>query len=108
MFAKLAKSGNCSLNHLSMPPSNSREDWIIRHARELPPGRRADFLDGACTGDAALRQRVEALLGFEERLRANARAEEVLDTTLPDVGLLQERTEAQMQPSPIETREEAG
>ena len=48
---------------ISMTPSDSREDWILRHAQERPVARRTDFLDGACGGDMALRQRVEARLG---------------------------------------------
>jgi len=48
-----------------MTPQDSREDWIVRQARERPAARRADFLDGACAGDVALRQRVEALLAAQ-------------------------------------------
>ncbi|MCA1630802.1 MAG: serine/threonine-protein kinase [Acidobacteria bacterium] len=40
---------------------------IFRRAVELPPGERADFLDGACGGDAALRRDVEQLLSADER-----------------------------------------
>ena len=48
-----------------MTPQDSRGDWIVRQARERPLARRADFLDGACAGDVALRQRVEALLAAQ-------------------------------------------
>jgi hypothetical protein len=41
-----------------MPPDN-REEWILSQAQERPIEKRADFLDGACAGDVALRQRVE-------------------------------------------------
>jgi serine/threonine protein kinase/WD40 repeat protein len=40
----------------------SREDWIVREALKRPLAERSTFLDGACTGDAALRGRIEALL----------------------------------------------
>src|SRR5262245_48549355 len=45
-----------------MPLPESREDWIVREVRKHPHAERAPFLDGACAGDAALRQRVESLL----------------------------------------------
>jgi WD40 repeat protein/serine/threonine protein kinase len=45
-----------------MASEENREAWILRQARERPPHRRADFLDGACAGDEALRRRVEELL----------------------------------------------
>jgi serine/threonine protein kinase len=45
-----------------MTPLESREDWIVQHARQWPPAQRAIFLEGACAGDAPLRQRIEALL----------------------------------------------
>jgi eukaryotic-like serine/threonine-protein kinase len=48
-----------------MTPQDSREEWIVRQARERPPAKRADFLDGACAGDVVLRQRVEALLAAQ-------------------------------------------
>jgi len=38
------------------------EENLFHLAREKPPGERAAFLDEACAGDAALRQRVEVLL----------------------------------------------
>src|SRR5262249_19731200 len=38
------------------------EETLFHRALEKPPGERAAFLDRACAGDAALRQRVEVLL----------------------------------------------
>ncbi|HUD82380.1 MAG TPA: serine/threonine-protein kinase, partial [Candidatus Saccharimonadales bacterium] len=46
------------------PPD--RELAIFSAARQLPPGRRAAYLDEACAGDAALRQIVEDLLQASE------------------------------------------
>jgi WD40 repeat protein/tRNA A-37 threonylcarbamoyl transferase component Bud32 len=88
-----------------MTPQDNREDWIVRQARERPPAGRADFLDGACGGDVALRQRVEALLaaqteggGFpgptvtdshEQGLRAEVPAEEGPGTVIGRYRLLE-------------------
>ena len=49
-----------------MPPE-TREEWIIRQARERPASELAAFLDGACAGDAALRERLEALLAAHDQ-----------------------------------------
>src|SRR2546423_14817021 len=50
-----------------MPAELSRVETIFNQAMELPaPQERAAFLDGACGGDADLRQRVEALLAAHE------------------------------------------
>jgi WD40 repeat protein/tRNA A-37 threonylcarbamoyl transferase component Bud32 len=38
----------------------------MREARKRPPAERSAFLDGACGGDPALRQRVEVLLAAEQ------------------------------------------
>src|SRR5580693_468460 len=46
------------------PPD--REVAVFSAARRLPPNERAAYLDGACAGDAALRQRVEELLRASE------------------------------------------
>src|SRR5438552_12259465 len=43
------------------------ERAVFEAALELPPGDRAAFLDGACGGDAALRQRLEALLSKHDQ-----------------------------------------
>ena len=43
-----------------------REVAVFSAARRLPAAERAAYLDGACGGDAALRQRVEELLNASE------------------------------------------
>jgi tetratricopeptide (TPR) repeat protein/tRNA A-37 threonylcarbamoyl transferase component Bud32 len=50
-----------------MIPPDEREEWIIRQARERPAAERAAFLDGACVGDDALRQRLEAQLAAHNK-----------------------------------------
>jgi WD40 repeat protein/tRNA A-37 threonylcarbamoyl transferase component Bud32 len=45
-----------------MDMMSEREAAIFDAARKLPAGERAFYLDGACGGDARLRQRVEELL----------------------------------------------
>ncbi len=45
-----------------MNPPSDREEPLFAEALALPPGERPRFLDGACGGDADLRQRIEALL----------------------------------------------
>src|SRR5690349_7904888 len=45
-----------------MALSETREDWIVREARKRPLAERSTFLDGACAGDDALRQRLQAVL----------------------------------------------
>src|SRR5262245_43758195 len=45
-----------------MSESHQREAAIFDAAMDLPPEQRAAHLDQACGGDAALRQRIEALL----------------------------------------------
>ena len=46
--------------HMTNPPD--REVAVFSDARRLPARERAAFLDGACAGDSALRERVEELL----------------------------------------------
>jgi serine/threonine protein kinase/WD40 repeat protein len=46
---------------ISMNAPEMREEWIIRQARQRPAAERAAFLDGACAGDLALRERLERL-----------------------------------------------
>src|SRR5438105_8400292 len=46
----------------SMSNPVDREVAVFSEARQLPAGARAAYLDQACAGDAALRQRVEELL----------------------------------------------
>ncbi|HEX5273067.1 MAG TPA: serine/threonine-protein kinase, partial [Gemmataceae bacterium] len=48
----------------SEPPGDRVQDLFDR-AVELPPGRRAAFLDAACAGDDALRAEVESLLACD-------------------------------------------
>src|SRR5262245_17422073 len=42
------------------------EETLFHLACEKPPDQRAAFLDGACSGDTALRQRLEILLAAHE------------------------------------------
>jgi len=49
-----------------MLSSESREDWILREAQKRQPAERSAFLDGACAGNLALRQRIESLLAAQE------------------------------------------
>lgn len=50
-----------------MIPPEKREEWIVRQARELSGAERAAFLNGACAGDLAQRERLEALLAAPEQ-----------------------------------------
>src|SRR4051794_38115855 len=50
-----------------MIPPEKREEWIIREALERPTAERAIFLDGACAGDVALRQRLDRLLAAHDQ-----------------------------------------
>src|SRR2546425_5551098 len=50
----------------SMSNPMDREVAVFGAARRLPAGQRAAYLDEACAGDAALRQRVEELLQASE------------------------------------------
>ncbi|MGA2866906.1 MAG: serine/threonine-protein kinase [Verrucomicrobiota bacterium] len=78
-FSNLAFYGKDPLNP-SMNASNS-EETVFGAALRLAPAERANYLDQACGGDAALRQRVEGLLN------AYQQAENFLETpaapTLP-------------------------
>ncbi len=50
-----------------MPSPHKNEDALFRVAMELPPGAaRRTFLEEACAGDPALRQRLEALLAAHD------------------------------------------
>ena len=53
-----------------MSVTPEREVAIFNAARKLPAGERAFYLDGACAGDASLRQRVEELLQANEAAAA--------------------------------------
>src|SRR6266481_677014 len=55
---------------LSMSDPSDREVALFSAARRLPAGARAAYLDEACAGDAALRQRVEELLQAGEEAGA--------------------------------------
>ena len=52
---------------IPMIPPEKREEWIIRQARERPGAERAAFLDGACAGDLALRERLGRLLAAQDQ-----------------------------------------
>src|SRR5258706_15864031 len=45
-----------------MPSPQNREEALFQAASQLTGAERATFLNGACLGDDALRQRLEALL----------------------------------------------
>src|SRR5438093_445706 len=68
-------------------PSQEREEALFRAAVELTPGatRRA-FLDQACIGDPALRQRLKALLAAHEEPDGAlpSQAETALEVELAD------------------------
>ena len=49
-----------------MPQPSEHEIEVFNVALELPPAERPAYLDKACAGDTALRQRVEALLQASE------------------------------------------
>src|SRR6266404_2568455 len=49
-----------------MSEPSEREVVVFSAARRLPPAERAEYLEEACAGDAALRQRVEELLQASE------------------------------------------
>ena len=55
------------MNESSMSSSQERESALFALALEKPPERRSSFLDVMCEDDAALRQRLEALLAAHER-----------------------------------------
>ena len=49
-----------------MPSPQNREEALFQAASELTGAERISFLNGACLGDPALRQRLEALLAAHE------------------------------------------
>src|SRR5438034_2449086 len=55
---------------VSMSNPMDGEVAVFSAARRLPAGARAAYLDGACAGDGALRQRVEDLLRASEEAGA--------------------------------------
>ena len=54
------------MNEPDMPSPQKREAALFALALEKPAEKRADFLDGACHGDSALRRRLDALLAAHE------------------------------------------
>jgi hypothetical protein len=50
----------------AMNPDSQREAALFQAAAQLTGPARATFLDGACHGNPALRQRLEALLGAND------------------------------------------
>jgi eukaryotic-like serine/threonine-protein kinase len=44
---------------------------VLYEAHELPPERRSEFLDSACSGDPSLRKEVESLLSSGDEARSN-------------------------------------
>jgi len=70
------------------------EETLFTHAAELPPEQRAAYLDQACAGDAALRARLDRLLGLHDApgsFLAAPAAEDLagidLDVTIPHIPL---------------------
>jgi hypothetical protein len=53
--------------HLTRKPAPPREEALFQAAAQLTGAERARFLDGACRGDAMLRQRLDALLAAHEQ-----------------------------------------
>src|ERR1035441_7636210 len=51
---------------LKMKPDPQREEALFEAAAQLAGAERAAFRNGACLGDAALRQRLEALLAADD------------------------------------------
>ncbi len=51
----------------TQPARQQREQALFAAASERPAAERAAFLDGACHGDPALRQRLEALLAAHDQ-----------------------------------------
>src|SRR5580700_6677250 len=50
----------------AMPSSENREEALFQAALQLTGTERVTFLNGACLGDPALRQRLEALLAAHD------------------------------------------
>src|SRR5262249_10994756 len=59
-------SPDSALENREGPPMDERSIFMAALEREAPPERSA-YLDEACGGDSALRQRVEALLASHEQ-----------------------------------------
>jgi len=74
----------------SMNPDSQREAALFQAAAQLTSAARAVFLDGACHGDPALRQRLEALLAADAQsegylAEAAPAAKATMKLCLPDV-----------------------
>ena len=52
---------------LDMKPAPQREEALFQAVAQLTGAERAAFLNGACHGDPALRQRMEALLAADKK-----------------------------------------
>src|SRR6266566_8907296 len=76
---------------MNTPPN--REVAVFSEARRLLPEARAAYLDAACAGNAALRQRVEKLL------RANEQAGGFLQDAAPGA---QRPADAPASPNPLQ------
>src|SRR5262245_60970620 len=71
----------------SMAAPETREEWIVREARKRPLAERASFLDGACGGDEALRQRLESLLATPEPSETHTPTSQETKTVQPTMKL---------------------
>jgi serine/threonine protein kinase len=66
-----------------MTPNSGRAIELFTEASQLPVGERAAFLERACAGDDALRQKIEALLRSNDR--AGGFLEKPADATIGEV-----------------------
>lgn len=86
----------------SMALSSDREEALFRAAVELGPGTaRQVFLDQACAGEAALRQRLDALLAAHDApdicLCGPAPVQAAWSTPLPDSAVFRYDAETHFQ-----------
>ena len=89
-LAQHRPDGRCRLgtdpgNRLQIRSEPQREEALFQAASQLAAPERAVFLNGACHGDPALRQRLEALLAAHEapaRVLGDGPAREVLAPTI--------------------------
>ena len=70
-----------------MKPAPQREEALFQAANQLTGPARAMFLDGACHGDPALRQRLEALLAAHEASAGVLGDEPVREVLAPTLDL---------------------
>ncbi|MGO8698726.1 MAG: protein kinase domain-containing protein [Limisphaerales bacterium] len=59
-----------------IPPVQQSEEALLRAAAELPPSVRRVFLDKACVGDTALRERLESLLAAHDQTNRSLPSDE--------------------------------